>query len=308
MIAKAKHLETPHELLKDKEIKSRHRKLRQNDFMGRNCNPMNFQKVAWYGGPKQQVAWARNNGIRFFSNELHLPIYDRIPFEHFVTGVQFRHPIKRYFSLYMEDLYNLCDVYYPCSLRGSDVDVWKAYEEIASRNKNSTFQLHRREHRSLSDADALRFEQDTSKHHDTHKVMIREPPQNSGTNRSFSKITFFQRGRNRTVNIGTRPLPSNIKPVHRKRSRNVPSLGKWGSWLRDALRSQDVGFFAGRLGCDRDSNPNYLQHCAENKNYNESSASYAKFILEQFSFVSLLEGAVFSLLNVNVLISSSAYA
>lgn len=71
--------------------------------MGKNCNPGFFDMQAWFGTVEQQLAWAQSHRIQFYGNEAQLPREEDIPFGVFVTGTQFRHPLSRLYSLFLEN-------------------------------------------------------------------------------------------------------------------------------------------------------------------------------------------------------------
>lgn len=70
--------------------------------MGKNCNPGFWDMHAWFGTLTQQIDWVQKHKIQFFENEAQLPREEDIPFGVFVTGTQFRHPLSRLYSLYLE--------------------------------------------------------------------------------------------------------------------------------------------------------------------------------------------------------------
>lgn len=71
--------------------------------MGKNCNPAYSDMNAWFGTIQQQLDWIRRYRIQFYGNEAQLSRENDIPFGLIVTGTQFRHPLSRLYSLFLEN-------------------------------------------------------------------------------------------------------------------------------------------------------------------------------------------------------------
>jgi hypothetical protein len=270
-------------------------------FMGRNCNPVYRSMMqTWFGSAKAQTEWAQRFHINFFGNEIYLPPISKIPFGQFVLGTQLRHPSKRLYSLFQENLnYQYC--------RGSQ-------SKSKNMKPNNGTGLSK-----LCSLSSLWI-----------NVSLDGPLVSDRYRRSIPSWGYTNPGAttpvHRRTNVGRKNKP-NIVGRNNKRNRpNIkPSINsnvtvfnrckkfdasKLSDWLKTQIRSQDVAYFAGMTHLTGVNNSHgdessmrsssgsivtltsILFHSIQGVNYNDADLQYAMDMLTRFTFVSILEGMV----------------
>jgi hypothetical protein len=216
------------------------------------------------------------------------PVMNEIPFGTFVVGSQFRHPIKRLYSLYKENTYILCSKMSSskCSILTSQMNVSiqgpqvsrKYYEHIAeletpSSNKNTL-------HRILLDSSSL-------------KSRSQYKSSSSKSSSNFNKAKFIGQ-----TKIGQLEILNQTEANLSKRlQRHVPKIFKekwkfrhlyWITYLNSVQQNQDIAFFSSKLICEEKKIK--ADDCIMDKYLTEKHAVNTIEILKRLSFLSILEG------------------
>ena len=266
-----------------------------------------------YGSKNDQIKWSQKNKIQFYETEIVAPVLNEIPFESFVVGTQFRHPIKRLYSLYKENMLSMCNAVsdVKCSISTSKINVsvegpkiTRKYAEYIAQfetpaSKNSIA------HRKLSDTLLLKSLNISQNNNLSSSDAINLKYLNVGTPKSkelktqiiknrHSKLSSFQsvlRLRNAKFNPSVLNMSESLHKSKRTRDKWKLSRRSWIEYLNAVQQNENIAFFASRLICK--NNKKNIDECSMNKYFTETHAAYSLGILKRLSFLSILEGILF---------------
>ena len=245
--------------------------------MGKNCNPAFSDMEAWFGTIQQQMDWIRRYDIQFYGNEAQLPREKDIPFGLLVTGTQFRHPLSRLYSLFLENS-NVEPSVFSLSRVSNNISesIYSLSERVQARYKSFVSAMNDSRIRSSSASGEIAV---------SYSLII--------LGQIFNSLTDWLKFTNPN---GLDLSSADVIPTE-DFYRQVRA-GNFTRYLQLSYRNQDLAFFAGMKRYDKDETGEYLstlpsREFLKTKRYQaymEDDFEKAVRILEKFTFVNVIEG------------------